>query len=63
MSDTPYTETEALLIALREGESDTLTEYLRTHLLPAERIHLARACRAINWSIHAIVNEAKEMER
>ena len=53
MAETRFTETEALLLALEYGESEELMDYLLENFLPGELDHLARACRALNWSAAA----------
>lgn len=58
MSATPYTETEALLIALEDGECDRLHDYLAANFLPAELRALSRACRALSWTCHGVLNSA-----
>ena len=48
---TPFIETEALVIALEDGESDRLHDYVVENLLPNEAAKLAMACRALSWTL------------
>jgi hypothetical protein len=54
MSDTPYTETEALLLALNDAEADSgstelLDEYLRREFLPGELRKLERGADLLSY--------------
>jgi hypothetical protein len=60
---TEFSETRALLIALEEGESDRLSEYLTENFYPNELEKLARACRAVSWTASDVRSEVERRFR
>lgn len=68
MADTPYTETEALLLALDDsaadsGNTDALDAYLRTEFLPNELLKLARGADLLSDRAGEILREKRKESR